>query len=604
MMLAVILAAGFMGAVAQEGGGDALTFQAKGHSNVRWTLQWQGQGLKYPEGAVVEKIQAVFKDGMAGNKAKIEFYKNYDGAGNFSGLIGSEIFTIPKPNNGAVYTFKSPVELSGKADGLYYLKLSPAEGGVVHGLYLNDDDGSDALRHGIGPDGGMAYFSNAPAGLNYATDMGALTIYTRPLSKEEALKAGEVLAEVAKAEVEARKALPNNVMSFGAKGDGESNDTAAFAEALAQGGSLYVPAGTYLIGPEMLDIPKNLVLRGDGRATVLKAAPETTTLFLLASGAQLRDLAIDGKNVEPAGAARGLIVIARADGCVIDSVYVTDCDRPCVMSNHANDLLIQNCDFRKVGWGVSLQFSNRIKVLGNTVVDARGHGLQFWGSAGSGKGKECERIESEDLIFANNYVKNGGGAAIWGSGGRRVILNGNIVDGCHDVGIDPEFCEDVVITGNVTRNCRNAGISLFFSCKRVSITGNTIYNNSVPNDKQKAAIFSVLQRELTEEEMDLPWYVRSGIWLTSPNRQKMATDTGHENITIVGNTIYTEDGDGIPRRDIWIGAEVKNVRIEGNTLSGKGVYYGGHHMAKQNLEKLGPQPLMIDNRPTPDKPKF
>jgi len=127
----------------------------------------------------------------------------------------------------------------------------------------------------------------------------------------------------------------------------------------------------------------------------------------------------------------------------------------------------------------------------------------------------------------------------------------------------------------------------------------------VPKDKEKSAIFTMLQRKLTKKEMKVPWYVRSGIWLVPPNRQKMATDTGHEDITIVGNTIYTTDDDGIPRRDIWIGSEVKNVRIESNTLSGHGVYYGGHHLVHpQTLIKLGAQPLMIDNMPTPDKPKF
>jgi len=365
-----------------------------------------------------------------------------------------------------------------------------------------------------------------------------------------------------------------------------------------------LPAGTYLLGPEPIEIPANVSLRGAGKATILKPVKGTAELFNLKSGAQLRDLAIDGKNVKSGYVSDGLIVVRYADGCLIDSVYVTDCDRAGVMTDHANDLVIQNCDFRNVGMGISLIFSNRIKVLANTVMDARVHGIQFWGSWGSGKGKEHEKILSEDLIFANNYVKNGGGGAIWGAGGRRVIMSGNIVDGCHDVGLDPEFCEEVVITGNITRNCYNAGISLFYTCKRVSIVGNTIYNNSVPKEGEKNAIMTMMQRELTEEEMNLPWFVRSGIWIVPPNREKMATDTGSEDVTIVGNTIYTTDDDGIPRRDMWIGAEAKNVRIESNTLSGKGIYYGGHHAVKQNLTKLGPQPLMIDNMPTPDKPKF
>ena len=411
--------------------------------------------------------------------------------------------------------------------------------------------------------------------------------------------------QTAKATVKARRGLPYNVIDFGAKGDAKTNDTAAFEKALAGGGSIYIPAGTYLLGPQRLTVPENLVIRGDGRATILKPVKGTGVLFDLKSGAQIRDLAIDGKNVKKGSYNDGLIWTHRTVGCVIDSIYVKDCKRVCVKTANANDILIQNCDFRNVFVGIGLTFSNRVKVLGNTVVNATGQAIQAWGSIGSGKGKEHERIGSEDLIFANNYIKNGGGVFIMPAGCRRVIIANNIGDGCRDVGFDPEHCEDVVISGNIARNAYNAGIAMFYTCKRVSITGNTIYNNSMPKDKEKSAIFTMAQRKLSKEEMKLPWYVRSGIWLVPPNREKMATDTGHEDVSIVGNTIYTVGDDGIPRRDIWIGAEVKNVRIEANTLSGKGIYYGGHHMVHpQTLKKLGKQPLIIDNMPTPDKAKF
>ena len=383
----------------------------------------------------------------------------------------------------------------------------------------------------------------------------------------------------------------------------QGEDTAALKKMLASGaGVVNLPAGTYLLGPEPIEIPVNVSLRGAGRATVLRPVKGTGVLFNLKSGAQIRDLAIDGKNVTKGRVQDGLIVMKWADGCLIDSVYVKDCDRACVMTDNANDIVIRNCDFRNVGMGIHLVFSKRVKVLGNTVVDARVHGIQFWGSWGSGKGKEHEKILSEDLIFANNYVKNGGAGAIWGAGARRVIMSGNIVDGCTDVGLDPEHCEEVVIFGNTARNCFNAAISLFYTCKRVTIVGNTVYNNAMPKEEDKSALFSKLMNKLPGEDKttNLPWYVRSGIWLVSPNRGKMATDTGHEDVTIVGNTIYTADDDGIPRRDIWIGAEVKNVRIESNTLSGHGVYHGYH---QHNLSKQGKQPIMITDRPTPDKPK-
>ena len=154
-----------------------VTFNTKAKVKIRWKLKWQAQSLKYPAGAVVEKIKANIKDGMKNNRAKIEFYKNYNGAGKFSGLLGSEIFTI-KPNKTVVYIFSTPVELSGAEDGIYYFKLSPAEGGVVHGLYQKGDKGNNPLT------AGMVYFSNRPKGLGKDADISRLTIYTRPLSKK------------------------------------------------------------------------------------------------------------------------------------------------------------------------------------------------------------------------------------------------------------------------------------------------------------------------------------------------------------------------------------------------------------------------------------
>ena len=391
-----------------------------------------------------------------------------------------------------------------------------------------------------------------------------------------------------------------SVRECGAVGDGKTDDTAAFRKALPGGGGLVrVPAGVYLIGPEPLDLPENTSLRGDGRATILRPAKGTGELLRFAHGVQVRDLSIDGSGVKSGSVGDGLLVVRNANGCLIDSVAVRDCDRAAVMTDHGHDLVIRNCDFRNVGLGISLQFSNRIRVLGNTVVQARVHGIQFWGNW------RWDSIQSEDLLFAHNYVKDGGGGPIWGAGARRVVMTGNIVDGANDVGLDLEWCEDSVITGNTVRRCRNAGISLFYACKRVSITGNTVVNDAVPPEDEQARIKAVRDSDLPEAEKArrLPWYVRSGIWLTPTNREEFKGDKGHEQVAIVGNTILSAS-DGWPRRDMWIGSEVKNVRVEGNALSGSGIFYGGHHKVYPQALTPVEQPVVFRNRPTPDKPRF
>ncbi len=64
-----------------------------------------------------------------------------------------------------------------------------------------------------------------------------------------------------------------NVRDFGAKGDGETDDTASFVQAIAatDNGALLIPAGRYKLTDIIYIRKPNLVLRGEG--------PEKTTLF-------------------------------------------------------------------------------------------------------------------------------------------------------------------------------------------------------------------------------------------------------------------------------------------------------------------------------------
>jgi parallel beta-helix repeat protein len=233
----------------------------------------------------------------------------------------------------------------------------------------------------------------------------------------------------------------------------------------------------------------------------------------------------------------------------------------------------------KLNVAILLVFSKRVSVTDNTVKTCLAHGIQFWGNWQN-------TIQSEDLIFSGNHVRDGGAGALWGSGARRVIVSGNIVDGCRDVGLDLEMCDDSVISGNTVRRPEVAGISLFVACNNVSITGNTVIND----------------RPFPPEAANANWWVRAGIWLTAPNRETFPNDRGHRNIAIVGNTIHCL-GD-LPRRAIWVGSEAKNVRIESNAISGGEIYYGGHHQVTPLMLETLKQPVSLNDRPTPDKPRF
>ena len=377
---------------------------------------------------------------------------------------------------------------------------------------------------------------------------------------------------------------PANVSDFGAKGDGRTNDSEAFTKAFAAGHlDVYVPPGQYLIGPKPIHLPKNAYLHGAGRASVIKVAEGTEQLLMLDAGVRLERLHFDGRGAVQGDISDELIKLGPAnwpdekpDHITIDSLSFADTDRTCLRTDHNNYVMIRNCEFIRVGAAICLDFSRNIQVYHNTIVDARVHGIQFWGNS------NWQRQESSDLIFAHNYVKNGGSGPIWGTGASRVIMIGNIVDGANDIGLDLEWCADSVIANNTVRNCQEAGIALFYACKRVTITGNTVINNE----------------EITEGEAKKSWFVRSGIWLTYPNRDVFKNDFGHEDITISGNTIHCAEGN---RRAIWIGSQASNVHLSANTISGGPIRYGGeHNIHPMDLETLT-APIIINGPKAAEK---
>lgn len=310
-----------------------------------------------------------------------------------------------------------------------------------------------------------------------------------------------------------------------------------------------LPAGTYIAGPNAISIPENMSIEGSGNSTVIKLADGTGSVFLPSKGSSIVRMHIDGANGKSGGVGDGIIMLnSGSSGVTIDSVTFTGSPRTCIVTDHADNTTIRNCRFTDIFQAVSIQFSKEIRILNNTVINAKNHGIQFWGNW-KWDSKGCSNI-----FINGNYVKNVGGGAIWGTGANFVIAANNIVDGATDVGIDLEWCDDSVISGNVVSNFENGGISLFFACRGVSISGNTILNNRPITDPKAA------------------WWARAGIWLTYPNTESYPKDNGHRDVAITGNTITCAEGD---RRAIWVGSSSDNIVIGNNAIKGGGVWSGG-----------------------------
>lgn len=151
-----------------------------------------------------------------------------------------------------------------------------------------------------------------------------------------------------------------SVKDFGAVGDGLSDDTAAFAAALAAAASVHVPAGTYLIA-DTLALGYGQSLHGEGDSSILRAitpdgAPPVPLIELRHSYAAVHDLRLGAENAAGSGGAVGIKLYGRDGPCVQNALRDLsiwgagigllldghdDADKPCYWNNIDRVLIAQ-----------------------------------------------------------------------------------------------------------------------------------------------------------------------------------------------------------------------------------------------------------------------
>lgn len=121
---------------------------------------------------------------------------------------------------------------------------------------------------------------------------------------------------------------PANVLDFGAVGDGVTDDTAAFAAALAASRAVYVPEGTYLVstvkfpqnGTNLIGQTKTTtILKGTAGATKIVDISGTVSAYIIENA--LENMTLDMSAMANASTSRG-IYMARAYNNTINNVNV------------------------------------------------------------------------------------------------------------------------------------------------------------------------------------------------------------------------------------------------------------------------------------------
>jgi parallel beta-helix repeat protein len=237
-----------------------------------------------------------------------------------------------------------------------------------------------------------------------------------------------------------------NVLDYGAVGDGTSNDTSAFAAALAADKPVFVPrtAASYLIAN--LAIPSNATIFGEGDLSLIEPhGTSPTYVFNLGSA---DDIHISGLAFEVDKSVHGSTLVIRGDGC--ERVTVSD------------------CRMTKAGSiGVHLVNSTDCTVEKTSIAEYASHGILF-GITSTNVNTNCRVLDCTVSTAASTAH------GIMVQGGRRCLVQGNSATGGGCFGIHFEGCEQSQIADNTTANTYREGISLLES-KYCSISNNQCY---------------------------------------------------------------------------------------------------------------------------------
>ncbi|UZR97139.1 glycosyl hydrolase family 28-related protein [Chondrinema litorale] len=212
-----------------------------------------------------------------------------------------------------------------------------------------------------------------------------------------------------------------NVKDFGAVGDGQTDDTKAFKNALNSigfGGQVCVPSGTYLIS-STLSLKSNTTLSGEGFSSLIKRTRETS-IFVSdsVSNVIVENLAIDFNGLEIPENANRLFANAIAfrehsknitirninifdsqsnDVCCVHAILVRQCENVWIENN-----LIEGGSRIKAG-GIG----NKLIIKNNIVTDAYDNGITI---ADEGTG---DHIITRNYIIENNIIERAKGASIY-----------------------------------------------------------------------------------------------------------------------------------------------------------------------------------------------
>ena len=308
-----------------------------------------------------------------------------------------------------------------------------------------------------------------------------------------------------------------NVVDYGAKGDGTTDDTSAIASAIAAqvalgGGVVYFPPGTYRVIPYANPISGGSYNAGiwvPGDITIMGSGPGATTIKLcdnaidhsaiienynllggypaqpLDMNVSVKDLGVDGNNTNQGGngSNKGIVFVrvrfGTVDNVVVDNVLGTSssgANEGCFMYPQlSTDISYINCvargtaGNREIGFGgnnsSNIKFVNCVSYGMSCVGGTVGTGFNIYG---------CSQVE---YVNCHSFLNVSDGFGCENS--KNVSYSGCMAGGeSSDVGITPNDIGTSYAVGTNFGN-GNYGHVISLGSSYVTISGGVISNNPI-----------------------------------------------------------------------------------------------------------------------------
>jgi polygalacturonase len=257
-----------------------------------------------------------------------------------------------------------------------------------------------------------------------------------------------------------------SVKDFGATGDGATDDTTAIQAAVAIGGSIYFPTGTYKITGQ-ITLTSDLEIYGDGASSLIQMADDgfiafsTGTSGTAKSNIIVRDLQINGGgqngNINDGYAGNYGVYITAATNVKLDNLTITKMG---VVNAAA-----PQTDLGYSGYGIIAEARhgglNNIRISNCTVSDIAGGGNDLGDGiyvAGYAAGAGTSYV---DVVVSNCWVSNVGRHCYTVAGGSgETTPSGVKFIGCYGeasalCGLDIEEGNNVLVDGCTFKSCGN-----------------------------------------------------------------------------------------------------------------------------------------------------